>query len=165
MSLIDISELHKKTRNQRDKKIKIYEEVLKKCHHRIKLVSKLTPMNQWCFYLIPKVLFGMPLYNLAECVEYLVRMLSDNGFKVAYTHPNLLLITWFENDSGQGGQYPNLVNMEKSINKSRPRITNNSSLSNQNYRSIDSYKPSGNLVYNQNSFNLLEQRKNDIFKR
>ena len=166
MSLIDISELHKKTRNQRDKKIKIYEEVLKKCHHRIKLVSKLTPMNQWCFYLIPKVLFGMPLYNLAECVEYLVRMLSDNGFKVAYTHPNLLLITWFENDSGQGGQYPNLVNMEKSINKSRPRITNNSSLSsNQNYRPIDSYKPSGNLVYNQNSFNLLEQRKNDIFKR
>ena len=166
MSLIDISELHKKTREQRDKKIKIYEEVLKKCHHRIKLVSKLTPMNQWCFYLIPKVLFGMPLYNLAECVEYLVRMLSDNGFKVAYTHPNLLLITWFENDSGQGGQYPNLVNIEKGINKSRPRITNNTSISNnQNYRSIDSYKPSGNLVYNQNSFNLLEQRKNDIFKK
>ena len=165
MSLIDISELHKKTREQREKKIKIYEEVLKKCHHRIKLVSKLTPMNQWCFYLIPKVLFGMPLYNLAECVEYLVRMLSDNGFKVAYTHPNLLLITWFENDSGQGGQYPNLVNMEKSLNKTRPRITNNSSSSNQNYRSIDSYKPSGNLVYNQNSFNLLEQRKNDIFKK
>lgn len=164
MSLIDISELHKKTRNQRDKKIKIYEEVLKKCHHRIKLVSKLTPMNQWCFYLIPKVLFGMPLYNLAECVEYLVRMLSDNGFKVAYTHPNLLLITWFENDSGQGGQYPNLVNMEKSVNKTRSRITNSSSI-NQNYRSIDSYKPSGNLVYNQNSFNLLEQRKNDIFKK
>lgn len=166
MSLIDISELHKKTREQRDKKIKIYEEVLKKCHHRIKLVSKLTPMNQWCFYLIPKVLFGMPLYNLAECVEYLVRMLSDNGFKVAYTHPNLLLITWFENDSRQGGQYPNLVNMEKSVNRTRPRITNNSSSnSNQNYRSIDSYKPSGNLVYNQNSFNLLEQRKNDIFKK
>ena len=108
----------------------------------------------------------MPLYNLAECVEYLVRMLSDNGFKVAYTHPNLLLITWFENDSGQGGQYPNLVNMEKSINKTRPRITNSSSINNnQNYRSIDSYKPSGNLVYNQNSFNLLEQRKNDIFKK
>ena len=29
MSLIDISELHKKTREQREKKIKIYEEVLK----------------------------------------------------------------------------------------------------------------------------------------
>ena len=157
MSLIDISELHKKTREQREKKIKIYEEVLKKCHHRIKLVSKLTPMNQWCFYLIPKVLFGIPLYNLGECVEYLVRMLSDNGFKVAYTHPNLLLITWFENDSG-GGQYPNLVNMQKSITgssiKTNSRIGNTSStINNPSYRSVDSYKPTGNLVYNQNSFN------------
>ena len=49
-------------------------------------------------------------------------MLSDNGFKVAYTHPNLLLITWFENDGGQGGQYPNLVNMEKSLNKTRLKL-------------------------------------------
>lgn len=160
MSLINIDELHKKTREQREKKIKIYEEVLKKCHHRIKLVASLTPMNQWCFYLIPKVLFGMPLYNLAECVEYLVKMLSDNGFKVAYTHPNLLLITWFEND--QGGQYPNLVNMRQMVNtRSRPQI----SQSQNNYRSIDAYKPSGNLIYNQNSFNLLEQKKNDIFKK
>ena len=159
MSLIDISELHKKTREQREKKIKIYEEVLKKCHHRILLVSKLTPMNQWCFYLIPKVLFGMPLYNLAECVEYLVKMLSDNGFKVAYTHPNLLLITWFEKDGG--GQYPNLINMRQSITNNK----NRNNTQNGNFRSIDSYKPSGNLIYNQNSFNLLEQRKNDIFKK
>ena len=62
----------------------------------------------------------MPLYNLAECVEYLVRMLSDNGFKVAYTHPNLLLITWFENNEG-GGQYPNLVNMQQSLSGSRTK--------------------------------------------
>ena len=171
MSLIDISELHKKSREQREKKIKIYEEVLKKCHHRIKLVSELAPMNQWCFFMIPKVMFGMPLYNLAECVEYLVRMLSDNGFKVAYTHPNLLLITWFENNEG-GGQYPNLVNMQQSLSGSRTKsrsISNGISLNNQsqnnNYRSIDSYKPSGNLVYNQNTFNLLEQKKNDIFKK
>jgi hypothetical protein len=86
MSLIDISELHKKTREQRDRKIKIYDNVLKKCHHRIKLVSNLTPLNQWCFYLIPKVLFGMPLYDLGECVEYLVKMLSENGFKVAFNY-------------------------------------------------------------------------------
>ena len=171
MSLIDISELHKKSREQREKKVKIYEAVLKKCHHRIKLVSDLSPMTQWCFYMIPKVLFGMPLYNLAECVEYLVRMLSDNGFKVAYTHPNLLLITWFENTNG--GQYPNLQHMEQSLNRNNrnnnSRLMSSSSSSSQNnnttFRSIDSYKPSGNLIYNQNSFNLLEQRKNNLFKK
>lgn len=145
MSLIDINDLHQKTRELKERKLKIYDQVLKKCHHRIKLVSKLTPLNQWCFYIIPKVLFGIPLYNLSECVEYLVKMLSQNGFKVAYTHPNLLLITWFEENTA----------------KTRfPQITYKSN--NDRYKTIDSYKPSGNLVYNQNNFNLLEQKKNSF---
>ena len=142
MSLIDINELHEKTRELRDRKIKIYDSVLQKCHHRIKLVSKMTPLNQWCFFIIPKVVFGIPLYNLAECVEYLVRLLSDNGFKVAYTHPNLLLITWFESDK-QNTKY---IGTKTKINTNE-------------YKTIDSYKPSGNLVYNQSNFNLLEQKK------
>lgn len=152
MSLIDISDLHKKARELKERKIKIYDEVLQKCHHRIKLVSKLTPLNQWCFYIIPKVVFGIPLYNLAECVEYLVRLLTENGFKVAYTHPNLLLITWFED--------PN----SKSSTESKSITFGNKSNSNDNgmYKSIDTYKPSGNLVYNQQNFNLLEQKSNKL---
>lgn len=150
MSLIDISELHKKTREQRDRKIKIYDTVLKKCHHRIKLVSELTPLNQWCFYLIPKVLFGIPLYDLGECIEYLVKILSENGFKVAYTHPNLLLITWFENDTN--GQFNRIDSIKKTIF--------NSNKNNGNFKSIDSFKPSGSLIYNQQSLNMLDKKNN-----
>lgn len=149
MSLINISDLHRKTREIKDRKLKIYDEVLRKCHHRIKLVSKLTPLNQWCFYIIPKVLFGIPLYNLGECVEYLVKMLTENGFRVAYTHPNLLLITWFE---------------EHGVNKKIMTSFNSNSNSNNTYKSIDSYKPSGSLVYNQNNFNLLDQKNSYINK-
>lgn len=152
MSLIDISDLHKKARQLKERKIKIYDEVLQKCHHRIKLVSKLTPLNQWCFYIIPKVVFGIPLYNLAECVEYLVRLLTENGFKVAYTHPNLLLITWFED--------PNSKNSNES--KSITFGNKNNSTDNGMFKSIDTYKPSGNLVYNQQNFNLLEQKSNKL---
>jgi len=151
MSLIDISDLHKKARELKERKIKIYDEVLQKCHHRIKLVSKLTPLNQWCFYIIPKVVFGIPLYNLSECVEYLVRLLSENGFKVAYTHPNLLLITWFEDPNNKN------ANQAKSIT-----FGNNNNSNNGMYKSIDTYKPSGNLVYNQQNFNLLEQKSNKL---
>lgn len=150
MSLIDISDLHKKARELKERKIKIYDEVLQKCHHRIKLVSKLTPLNQWCFYIIPKVVFGIPLYNLSECVEYLVRLLSENGFKVAYTHPNLLLITWFED--------PN----NKNANQAKSITFGNNNSNNGMYKSIDTYKPSGNLVYNQQNFNLLEQKSNKL---
>ena len=152
MSLIDISDLHKKARELKERKIKIYDEVLQKCHHRIKLVSKLTPLNQWCFYIIPKVVFGIPLYNLAECVEYLVRLLTENGFKVAYTHPNLLLITWFEDPKSKS------ANESKSITFGSKSNTNDNGM----YKSIDTYKPSGNLVYNQQNFNLLEQKSNKL---
>ena len=147
MSLIDINELHKKTRDLKNRKIKIYDHVLQKCHHRIKLVSKLTTLNQWCFYIIPKVLFGIPLYNLAECVEYLVKMLSNNGFDVAYTHPNLLLITWFENASSK---------------KTYKKALENHSRNTSGNRSIESYTPSGNLVYNQTNFNLLDKKMNSF---
>lgn len=147
MSLIDISDLHRKTNELKHRKIKIYDEVLQKCHHRIKLVSKLTPLNQWSFYIIPKVLFGIPLYNLAECVEYLVKMLTENGFRVAYTHPNLLLITWFESQT----------NTKKSIYNTH---SSNNSTHTNSYKSIDTYKPNGSLVYNQQNFNLLDQKRN-----
>jgi|TARA_B110000285_G_C15020399_1_gene561245 hypothetical protein len=147
MSSIDIRDLHRKTNELKNRKVKIYDEVLQKCHHRIKLVSKLTPLNQWCFYIIPKVLFGIPLYNLAECVEYLVKLLSENGFRVAYTHPNLLLITWFESNTD--------------VKKSTYTSNTSNNNSNQNtYKSIDTYRPSGSLVYNQQNFNLLEQKRN-----
>ena len=96
MSLIDINDLHRKANETKQRKIKIYDEVLQKCHHRIKLVCKMTPLSQYCFYIIPKVLFGIPLYNLQECVQYLFEMLTHNGFKVAYTHPNLLYISWHD---------------------------------------------------------------------
>ena len=147
MSLIDITELHRKTRQLKERKINIYDHVLQKCHHRIKLISKLTPLNQWCFYIIPKVLFGIPLYNLAECVEYLVKMLSENGFDVAYTHPNLLLITWFETAESK---------------KHYKRTIAQQAQQNAGYKSIESYKPSGNLVYNQNNFNLLDRKMNSF---
>jgi hypothetical protein len=149
MSLIDIGDLHKKARELKERKIKIYDEVLQKCHHRIKLVSKLTPLNQWCFYIIPKVVFGIPLYNLSECIEYLVRLLTENGFKVAYTHPNLLLITWFEGSRNK-------------LNNKSITFGDKQSQSNGMYKSIDTYKPSGNLVYNQQNFNLLEQKTNNL---
>ena len=61
MSLIDINELHRKSREQRENKIKIYDEVLKKMSSSYKTISELAPMTQWCFFMIPKVMFGMPL--------------------------------------------------------------------------------------------------------
>ena len=54
----------------------------------------MNPLTCWCFYIIPKFIYGIPLYNLEECLNYIVSHLNKNGFMVNYTHPNLLLISW-----------------------------------------------------------------------
>lgn len=149
MSLIDINALHDKANEIKQRKLKIYDEVLQKCHHRIKLVSKMTPLSQFCFYIIPKVLFGIPLYNLEECVKYLIEMLTKNGFQISYTHPNLLYISW---------KQPNKPITQQSSTR---YISTNTS--NNNFKNIEDYKPKGNLIYNQSNFNLLEQKKKNLF--
>ena len=140
--MINIDDLHNETKRVLERKKKIYDTVLVKCHQRIKLVAKLNPLTCWCFYIIPKFIYGIPLYNLEECLNYIVSHLNKNGFMVNYTHPNLLLISW--------------VNAYKS-KKSVTFGTNE-------YKSINDYKPSGNLVYNQSSLNLLNKKTYNLLK-
>ena len=132
--MLKISELY----NQQDiilkRKESIFKEVLKKCHHRIKLTAKMYPQNCFCYYIIPKIIYGIPLYKLDECLQFLSKNLIENGFKVYYTHPNLLYITWFKEDTKEIVQ----KEMPKSILK--------------DYKSIDDYKPSGNLIYSSCAF-------------
>ena len=55
MSMININELIQNKNNVLERKLKIYDEILKKCHHRIKLVSKQNPLICYCLYIIPKL--------------------------------------------------------------------------------------------------------------
>ena len=119
-------------------------QFLVKCHQRIKLVAKLNPLNSWCFYVIPKFIYGIPLYNLEECLNYIVTHLNKNGFTVNYTHPNLLFISWL---NAKGSKPKKSVTFGKN-----------------EYKSIDDYKPVGNLVYNQSSLNLLNKKTHSLLK-
>ena len=127
-----------------NRKTKIYEEILKKCHHRIKNVSKQNPLMCYCLYIIPKFIYGIPLYNLPECINYLFEKLTENGFKVYYTHPNLLIISWIHL-------------------KEKKKITA-SSMQPKEYKEIDNYKPSGNLIYNKSNLNVLNSKTNLLFR-
>ena len=144
--MINMEELIEDKQKVLNRKTKIYEEILKKCHHRIKNVSKQNPLMCYCLYIIPKFIYGIPLYNLQECVKYLFEKLTDNGFKVYYTHPNLLIISWIHL-------------------KENKRISNtNTNTTNQEYREINNYKPSGNLIYNKSNLNVLNSKTNLLLR-
>ena len=144
MSMININDLYLEKQEKEKNKKGIYDNVLKKCHNKIVTSSKTNPYDQWCYFVIPKFIYGIPLYNQPECINYLVIHLTKNGFTISYTHPNLLIITWFKENS-------KLI-QPKSIFPN----------SNNNFKSINDYKPSGNLIYNKNSLNILNNKNNHL---
>ena len=80
--MINITQLHKVNEEREKFKLKVYESVLKKCHERIKFVSKLPKSNSFCFYVVPNILYGVPLYDINACIVYVVSALIKNGFYV-----------------------------------------------------------------------------------
>jgi len=147
MSMININDLFADQKQKEKQKEEIYDNVLKNCHNKIKRAVKLSPYDNFCFYIIPKFIYGVPLYNVDKCINYLVVHLTKNGFKINYTHPNLLLISWEK---------------QKELSKpSDPLFKNNT---NTNVKSINDYKPSGSLIYNNNYLTDLNKKKNLLLK-
>ena len=96
MSMININELHRINEDREKYRLKVYESVLQKCHERIKFVSKTPKGANFCFYVVPNIIYGVPIYDINKCIVYIVTALIKNGFYVAYTHPNLIYISWFK---------------------------------------------------------------------
>ena len=144
MSMININELFTDQTQKEKHKEEIYDNVLKNCHNKIRRAVKISPYNNFCFYIIPKFIYGVPLYNIDKCINYLVVYLTKNGFQINYTHPNLLLISWIK---------------PKETSKSLDPLFNKS-----NIKSINDYKPSGTLIYNNNYLSDLNKKKNLLLK-
>ena len=51
-----------------------------------------------CFFEVPEFVIGYPLYNINECVNYIHDKLTSNGFLVKYYFPNILYISWSEDE-------------------------------------------------------------------
>jgi hypothetical protein len=137
--MINIDQLHQNRESKMKRKKEIYDEVLRRCHHRIKISAK-NDSTCFCFYVIPNFIYGIPLYDNKVCILYLVNCLSYNGFDVKYTHPNLLYISWH--------------------NKKNPkhRAAIKPKLNNNNFKKINDYKPTGKFIYDQESVNLLNNK-------
>ena len=96
MSMININQLHQINEKRGKDRIASYEKILQKCHQKIKSTSLKPKGNTFCFYVVPNLVFGVPIFNQNECIVYIVQALIKNGFYVVYTHPNLIYISWFQ---------------------------------------------------------------------
>lgn len=52
-----------------------------------------------CFFKIPELVLGYPIYNVEDCQKYIIRKLIENGFKVekindGENEKNNIAISW-----------------------------------------------------------------------
>jgi hypothetical protein len=143
MSQIDMKELYSTINAKTLRRMELYDSVLKKCHSRILYNSGL--QRTYCFYQIPEFIIGFPLYNIIELREYVMNSLKTNGFELLYVEPNWLFINW------------NVKGAKSLTKNNNPSKINNK---NNQYKSIDTYKPSGNLIYDDKSLmNMTDKFK------
>ena len=141
MSQLDMKELYSTVNEKTLKRMETYDNILQKCHKRIKYNATL--QRPYCFFQIPEFIIGVPLYNIEDLKEYLMKSLKKDGFEYMYIDPNWLFVTW------------ELINSKK-IPQTKHKKKNQGE-----YKLIDEYKPSGNL-YNDYDMSTMRQKMNEL---
>ena len=177
---INLDELYERKKQHDLNTVATYNRILHRIHSKIKVVSRQQITTQCCWYVVPEMIIGVPKYNNANCTAYIIDKLQEDGFLIKYISPNLLFISWkhwipsyVRNEIKKTGVaidgYGNKVqdknkndaSSESSesliFNKNRTPVTNKDS-SKKDYKSIDTYIPSGNLIYNQTLLNNIEDK-------
>lgn len=178
---INLDELYEKKQQQDLNTLALYNRILGRIHNRIKTVSRQQVKEQFCWYLMPETIIGVPKFDHGGCTAYVIDQLKENGFVVKYTHPNLLLISWaswcpsyvrneikkktgvvidsagkkIDKDTEQNAvsDNPNELIFHRGNNTASKNDAKNS----KNYTPINSYKPSG-LIYNENLLRKIEDK-------
>lgn len=91
---IDIQELFSKKVQREEMRLNVYDTILERVHKRIRLVAAQDGGMTFATYVLPEVMIGQPLFKADQCRSFVITSLVKNGFKVRYTHPNLLFISW-----------------------------------------------------------------------
>uniref|UniRef100_A0A6C0KFA4 Uncharacterized protein n=1 Tax=viral metagenome TaxID=1070528 RepID=A0A6C0KFA4_9ZZZZ len=176
---LNLDELYERSRETSQTKIKTYQKILARIHSRIKAISRQRNNNKFCMFVIPEFILGIPRYDIAECTNYVIEKLTENGFQVKYTYPNLLFISWqhyipkyqrSEIKKKTGVAIDGFGNVVKRKNKNNRDDSNPNSLllmdkniktkdakkKDSNFKSTSSYKPTGNLIYNTNLLQKID---------
>ena len=160
---INLDELYIRKREIHLNRLKIYQKILNRAHKKIKITSRRKHSDHFCFFIIPEFLVGVPTYDVAACIAYVMDKLITNNFIVKYTHPNLLFISWkhyipvyerMEFKKRTGIKIDGLGNVIEEKEKKALEIATVNNIKQiatnkikKNYKPTSTYKPTGNLIY------------------
>ena len=180
---LNIDDLYEKKRQYDLTQLALFNKILNRIHVRIKTISRQNKDEQFCWFMVPEIIIGVPKYDNAACIAYLIDKLKTNGFNVRYIHPNALFISWLHwvpsyvrtelkkktgiviNEYGQKvdevDEDNNKIIVEQKnpndfmLNMKNQDPNQKGKVAKKEYTPINSYKPSGNLVYDVDLLNKI----------
>jgi len=175
---VNLDDLYKTKKHTFDHKIKIYEKILIRIHKKIKTTARKRNSDCFCMYVIPEFILGLPRYNISLCTTHIINKLEKNGFKIKYTHPNLLFVSWghyipyyerqeYKKKTGINiDGFGNVITKKKSHKKEEENVNTlllNNSKNSKNtiklkssFKDVSSYKPSGNFIYDKEIIKTIQ---------
>ena len=172
---INIDELYEKKRQLDVSKLELFKKILNRIHVRIKTTARQNIDEKFCWFVVPEVIIGIPKYDQAACIAYIMDTLQTNGFQIRYFHPNTIFISWNHwvpsyvrteikkktgiviNEYGEKikdeKEEEEIDNLEDQRNTDLQQLKNS-----KKYTPINSYKPSGKLVYSEELLNKIENK-------
>jgi len=180
---INIDDLYEKKHQQDLNKLELFKKILNRIHVRIKTTARQNIDEKFCWFVVPEVIIGIPKYDQAACIAYIMDTLQTNGFQVRYFHPNTIFISWnhwvpsyvrTEIKKKTGiviNEYGEKIRDEKEREEAENDLEINTTSNAYNndiqqlknskkYTPINSYKPSGKLVYSEDLLNKIENKIN-----
>ena len=180
---INIDELYEKKRQLDVSKLELFKKILNRIHVRIKTTARHSIDEKFCWFVVPEVIIGVPKYDQAACIAYIMDTLQTNGFQIRYFHPNTIFISWnhwvpsyvrTEIKKKTGiviNEYGEKIRDEKEKEEAENDLEINTTSNAYNndiqqlknskkYTPINSYKPSGKLVYSEDLLNKIENKIN-----
>lgn len=92
MFSISVKEIQENFEDKTRKRLEIYRKLLEKCFLTIKHCSK--GDHTFCFFEVPPVKLGLPIYKVDQCLTYIEMKLKEKGFKVKKVSETVLYISW-----------------------------------------------------------------------
>ena len=140
---INLQELYGMQKKKKQNRLLCFDHIIELCHRRIRTVASYSGQNT--FYEIPGIVVGYPLYNLTECIEYVVASLRNNGFLVQVLPPphiGVVYISWDPRELLQSNVKPSGYSPKLALPPSTSLLTNTNThpFGNNNVKRISQQK-------------------------
>ena len=181
MSLLNPNKLRSEVEAREARKLKNYEHLLEMCYNKILITNKQSDAC-CCIFMCPSVVFGLPLFNLYDCIRFIMEKLVEKGFEVHLAMPNNIFISWkaesnpeyskkiyqLDNKSNtKQATKPNTLSLpyyNDTSTLSEPKLFSSRTPPNKpkTYRPINDYKQSSGNIYNTDVIDIFQSKLDEL---